>query len=152
MNCGGRPGGALELVDHLAFGDGDPPERHGKAEFLGEELDVDLADADLADEGMGAAIAALGRIAERQQEALVAARQGLQPQVAVGGKGQRLARQVADAAVRARRRIGAPSGLRAPSRSVTRGDGRRFVGAGAGARRLRAGASASSAKSSSRCV
>ena len=44
---------------------------------------------------MRAAIAALRRIAECQQEALVAARQRLQPHVARRGKAQRLARQVA---------------------------------------------------------
>ena len=63
------------------------PSGTGEAELLGDiELDLDLADADLAGEGMGAAVAALRRIAERQQEALVAARQRLQAQVAVGGK------------------------------------------------------------------
>ena len=46
-----------------------------------------LADADFADEGMRAAIAALRRIAEREQEALVAARQRLQPHVALGREG-----------------------------------------------------------------
>ena len=61
-------------------------ERHREADLLGEEFDLDLAEADFAGEGMVAAIAALRRIAERQQETLVAARQVLQPQVAVGGK------------------------------------------------------------------
>ena len=86
MKRGGFGGRALELVDHLAFGQRDRAERHGEAELLGDELDLDLAEADFAGEGMVAAIAALRRIAERQQEALVAARQVLQPQIAVGGK------------------------------------------------------------------
>ena len=49
-------------------------------------------------------IAALGRIAEREQEAFVAAREVLQPHVAVGRKRQRLAREVADRALRIVRR------------------------------------------------
>src|SRR4051794_37967343 len=50
---------ALELVDHLAFGQRDRAERHGKTDVLGEKFNVDLAKADLARERMGAAIAAL---------------------------------------------------------------------------------------------
>ena len=87
---------ALELVDHLALGDGDAAERHREADLLGDELDLDFAEADFAGERMRAAIAALGRIAERQQKAFVAAREILQAQVAVGRKIQRLAREVAD--------------------------------------------------------
>ena len=68
-----RLGRALELVDHLAFGDADAAERHGKRQFRHVEFQLDLADADLADEGMVAGIAALGGIAERQQKPLVAA-------------------------------------------------------------------------------
>ncbi len=64
-----RRGRALELVDHLAFRDVDPAERHGEAELLGEEFDRDGADPDFADEGMGAAEAALGRIGEPEQPA-----------------------------------------------------------------------------------
>src|SRR6516225_8265759 len=55
-----------------------------------------LAEADLAGERMGAAETALGRVAERKQKALVAARKVLQAHVAFGGKRQRLARQIAD--------------------------------------------------------
>ncbi len=82
-------------------------ERHREAELLGHELDLDLAEPDFAGEGMVAAIAALRRVAERQQEALVAARQVLQAQVAVGRKAQRLARQIADRRIglRLRRRL-----------------------------------------------
>src|SRR5690606_25854850 len=60
------------------------------------KLEFDLADADFADEGMGAGIAALGRIGERQQKAFVAARQRLQPRVAVEREFERLARYVGD--------------------------------------------------------
>ena len=66
---------AGELVDHLAFGERNVAERNGKAEILDEQLDLDLAEADLADERMVAAVAALRRIGEAEQEALVAARQ-----------------------------------------------------------------------------
>ncbi len=75
---------ALELVDHLAFGQRDRAERHGEADILGHEFDLDLAEADFAGERMVAAVAALRRIAERQQKALVAARQILQAQIAIG--------------------------------------------------------------------
>ena len=87
---------ALELVDHLAFGQGDAAERHGKAQLLRHQLDLDLAHADLAGEGMRAPVAALRGVAERQQEALVAARQRLQADVAAGGKRHGIARDVAD--------------------------------------------------------
>ena len=83
MNCGGASAEPLNWLTIWHSVTRDAAERHGKAELLGHvELDLDLADADLADEGMGAAVAALRRIAERQQEALVAARQRLQAQVA----------------------------------------------------------------------
>ena len=71
-------------------------ERNRKAELGDEHLDLDLAEADLADERMVAAIAALGRIAEPEQESFVAARQRLQPRVASGGKFGRVARDVGD--------------------------------------------------------
>jgi cell division ATPase FtsA len=61
--------------------------------------DRDLADADLADEGMVAAEAALDGIAQPEQEALVAARHRLQADVAVGGEGHRLPGQVEGARV-----------------------------------------------------
>ena len=61
-------------------------ERHGKADIFGEKFDLDLAEADFAGERMVAAVAALRRVAERQQKALVGARQILQPQIAVGRK------------------------------------------------------------------
>src|SRR3546814_15846487 len=70
---------ALELIDHLALGHGDLADLDRETQLLRHELDRDLAQADLADEGGVAAIAALGRVAEAQQEALVAARQILQP-------------------------------------------------------------------------
>ena len=71
-------------------------ERHGEADILGHELDLDLAEADFAGERMVAAVAALRRVAERQQKTLVGAREVLQPQIAVGGKTQRLAGEIAD--------------------------------------------------------
>ena len=86
---------AGELVDHLAFGERDLADLDREAQLLRHDLDRDLADADLAGEGVVAAIAALGRIAEGQQEALVAARQVLQAQVAVGREIERLAGEVA---------------------------------------------------------
>jgi len=90
---------ALELVDHLAFGQLDRAERHGKADILGEELDFDLAEANLAGKGMIAAIAALRGIAEREQKAFVGTRKILQAQIAIGGKTERLAREIADSGV-----------------------------------------------------
>src|SRR5262249_42714949 len=89
-------GRGLELVDHLAFGQRDLAKRHREADILGKELDLDLAKADFTCEGMIAAIAALSRITEREQKAFVAAREILQPQVAVGGEAERLAREIAD--------------------------------------------------------
>ena len=120
MKCGGFGRRSLELVDHLAFGQRDATERNGKAGILGHELDLDLAEADFAGKGMVAAIAALGRIAERQQKALVAARQVLQAQIAIRREVERLARQVADGSVSIRDRRGSIRPSR-PSISVTRG-------------------------------
>ena len=103
---------ALELVDHLAFGHRDRAERHGEADIFGQELDLDLAEADFAGEWMVAAVAALGRIAEREQKAFVGAREILQAQIAVGGKAQRLAREIADRRIRIRLAATARSGRR----------------------------------------
>jgi hypothetical protein len=75
-------GRSLELVDHLALGELHPPDHHREAEFGDHHLDIDLADADFAHEGMAARIAALGRIGECEQEPLVTARQRLQPCIA----------------------------------------------------------------------
>ncbi len=86
---------ALELVDRLALGDGDAAERHREADLVRDELDLDLAEPDLAGERMGAAIAALGRVGEREQESLVAAGEILQPHVALRRKRQRIAGEVA---------------------------------------------------------
>ena len=77
---------AGELGDHLALGDLDPADHDGKAKLGEVDLHIDLADPDLADKGMGSAVATLRRIAERQQEALVAARQRLQPGITIGWK------------------------------------------------------------------
>jgi len=87
---------ALELVDHLAFGDRDASQRRREAEILDEDLDVDVAEADFADERMVAAVAALGGIGEAEQEAFVAARRRLQARVAWGGIARRVARDVGD--------------------------------------------------------
>jgi hypothetical protein len=54
---------SLELVDHLAFGQLDRAKRHRETDVFREELDLDLAEADFAGEGMITAIAALRRIA-----------------------------------------------------------------------------------------
>ena len=113
-------GRALELVDHLAFGQRDRAERHREADVFGQEFDLDLAEADLAGKGMVAAVAALRGIAKRQQKAFVAARQILQAQIAIGREAQRLAREVAD---RRSASAGGDDSIR-PSRpriSVTRG-------------------------------
>src|SRR5271165_3131853 len=82
---------ARKLVDHLAFGHADIAEGHGKAEVLDEKLHLDFAETDLADERMGAAVAALRRIGQTEQEALVAAREALQARVARGRKARRVA-------------------------------------------------------------
>ena len=82
---------AGELVDHVAFGDVDLGDLDREAQLLGHERHRHRAEADLADEGMVVAVAALGRIAERQQEALVAARQVLQPHRPRRGQGERRA-------------------------------------------------------------
>jgi hypothetical protein len=120
------------------------PERHGKAQLGHVELDIDFANADLADEWMAAAIAALGRVAERQQEPLVAARQRLQAQVAIEWKVQRLTRQVADIAIGIGLAIGSISPCR-PRRSVTRG-----ACAASASRTIGAGTSPSTIEGSSR--
>ena len=77
----------------------------GKAEIVDEHLDRGLAESDLADERMGAAVAALGRVGETEEETLVAARQILQPGVARGGKGERVAGDVGDRRVGPRREL-----------------------------------------------
>ena len=119
-----RFGIALELVDHLAFGDADAAERDRKAEFGDVHFDLDFADADFAGEGVRAGIAALGGIAERKQKALVAARQRLQAEVARHRKLQRLAGQVADLA-------GVVAiGLDQPLMGEQIGDARRPLGVG----------------------
>ena len=55
---------------------------------------------------MGAAVAALGGIAEREQKALVAAREILQTQVASGREGERRAGEIADRHVGIARQAG----------------------------------------------
>ncbi|CEG10563.1 hypothetical protein BN961_04003 [Afipia felis] len=97
---------ALELVYHLAFRDGDRSERHGKADLGGDDIDLDFADTDFTGERVVAAVAALRRIAERQQKALIASREVLQAQIPIRGKVQRLAREIADGMVGDVRRRG----------------------------------------------
>jgi hypothetical protein len=122
----------MELVDHLAFGERDAPERHGEAELLGDDLDLDLTEAHLADEGMGAAEATLRGIGEAEQEALVAARQSLKAEVTIGRKFERRAGEVADlaAGLRVLGGLDRPSSARM---STTRGVASRGAGARAGA-------------------
>src|SRR5271155_4043883 len=91
--------GAAELIDHLAFGHGDTAERHGKADLLRRKFHFDFAEPDFAGERMVAAIAALRRIAEREQEALVATGEILEAQIAVCREAQRILRDIADARV-----------------------------------------------------
>src|SRR5262249_17036273 len=62
-------GAAGELVDHLAFGQHDRPERNGKADLLGKEFDFDFAVTYLSGKGVIAAVTALGRIGERKEKA-----------------------------------------------------------------------------------
>ena len=95
--------GAGELVDHLAFGQGDVAEIDGEAELLRHVFDRDLADADLADEGVAVAVAALHGIAEAEHEALVAARHRLQADIAIGGEGDGLAGEIEGARITFRR-------------------------------------------------
>src|SRR5262249_8849258 len=86
---------ALELVHHLALADGDLADDDWEAELGRHDLDLDLADADLAGERMVAGIAALRRIGEGEEIAFIAAREVLQPQRAVSGEGQGLAGEIA---------------------------------------------------------
>ena len=102
-----RVGRADELVHHLAFGDRDGADGDLEAELLRGEEHGDRAIPDLAGKGMGAAIAALRRIGERQEKPLVATRQALQAQIAVGRKVERLGGEVA----------GLPSGFARRARS-----------------------------------
>src|SRR5580693_435361 len=90
---------AAELIDHLAFSHGDTAERHGKADLLRRKFHFDLAEPDFTGERMIAAIAALCRIAEREQEALVAAGEILQAQIAIRRETQGILREIADAHV-----------------------------------------------------
>src|SRR5262245_39266058 len=60
--------GAVELVDHLAFGQRNRSEWHREAELLRHELNLDRTEADLADEGMGTAEAALRRVGKAEQK------------------------------------------------------------------------------------
>src|SRR5262249_11716684 len=85
-------GTALELVYHLAFGERDGAERDLEAQLVRLEDDLHLAHPDLAGKGVRAPVAALRRIAEREQEAFVPARQCLEAQVAIGWKGHGIAR------------------------------------------------------------
>src|SRR5258705_11724277 len=87
---------ALELVDHLALGHGEATKRHRESDLFGKEFNLDFAKADFARKWMRSPKAALGRVAERQQEAFVAAREILKSKIAVGGERQRVARKIAD--------------------------------------------------------
>ena len=84
-----------ELVDHLAFGDSDLTDIDREIELGWLQFDRHGPDPQLTNKGMRVAVAALCRIAERQQETFIPARQGLQSHGAIGGKGKGLSRQVA---------------------------------------------------------
>ena len=88
-------GRSLELIDHLAFGQLHATERDGKTKFGHVELDIHFANADFADERMVIAIAALGGIAECQQETFITACQCLKAQIAFHRECPRFASQVA---------------------------------------------------------
>ena len=149
MNRGGSVVAADELVDHLTFGDANVAERNRKAEFLDEEFHLRLAEADFADEGMIAAIAALRRIGEAKQKALVAARQRLQPRLAPGREGERVARDVGDFCLGLRKALALDQIVARDEIADARG--RRFIGRCCrGRRRVQSGASRS--KSIRRCV
>ncbi|MCY1229742.1 hypothetical protein D9M72_421200 [compost metagenome] len=95
----GFVGIAGELAHHLAFGQFDLADGDGEAQFFHEQFDLGRAVADLGRERVRVAVAALGGIAHRQQEAFIGARQVLQARGAAGGEGQRLARQVGRAGI-----------------------------------------------------
>ena len=103
----------------------------GKPQFRRLDLHGHGADADFAHERVRAAVAALGGVAERQQEALVGARQGLQAGRALGGERQRLARQIHRAA---RRAVALDQAFRLQDVVDRRQRGRRGLGHGGGAR------------------
>src|SRR5262249_35781430 len=85
-----------ELVHHLTLGHGELADRDRESELLGYQLELDLADADLRCERVIASVAALRRVAQCEEEALVGASQVLEPHVARRGKNERLPRHVAD--------------------------------------------------------
>lgn len=97
---------ARELVDHFAFGDLQVADGDGEVELLGRKLELHAAEADLAHEGVAVRVAALRGIGHGQQEALVAAREVLQPRGPVGRKAQRRAREVDRCGVAGRHRAG----------------------------------------------
>src|SRR5690554_1941978 len=82
---------ADELIDHLAFADLDLAQSNGKPQLFGLDPYLHRPYAYLAREGVVAAIPALSRISQGQQEPFIAARQRLQALRPAGGKIQRLA-------------------------------------------------------------
>jgi hypothetical protein len=84
----------VELIDHLALGQGDRADLDGEAKLFRTDQHIDFTHADFTGEGMGFGIATLSGIGHAQQKALVAARKILQSGGAIGRKHQRLAREV----------------------------------------------------------
>ena len=70
---------ALELIDHLAFGNADIAYINGEAQFGRRDFNADMANADFSHEGVRIAIAALRGITECEQKPFITARQILQP-------------------------------------------------------------------------
>ena len=90
------------MVHRFAFRQFDLADLHCEPQFRDVDVHGHAPDAQFADKCVGAAIAALRGIGERQDEPLVAARDRLQPQRTVGGQFQRFARQIARRIVRRR--------------------------------------------------
>ena len=68
---------ALELVDGFAFGQFNLADFNGEPQFGDVHFNGDHSNPQFADKRMGAAIAALGGIGHRQDEAFVPPRDGL---------------------------------------------------------------------------
>ena len=92
---------------------------------MGAVHDLHLAEADFPGKWVIAAIAALGRVAEGEQKTFIGARQILQPQIAIRGKAQWLAREISDRLVRFCRRRWLDQAIQTENVSDARGCRRR---------------------------
>ena len=68
---------AGKLINHLTFCNFNVPDRDRKAQFFGDQLNFNGAQAYFADKGMAIGVATLGGVGHRQQKALVTACQVL---------------------------------------------------------------------------